>query len=229
MSARTSYRISLIAGLLVIALTVYSAIQPPVPVCGKLDKSYTPIIAFELVRSTPDLHAIFGAAPGACRTAIAARMDFINTIDSFPFIPLYGAFLFFFFLARRPSGLANLGAVLVVLACLADYVENYALFHLSAAPDTPGQWLTLLIWATETKWVGLGITNALGGLLLWNARNPLSYLALLPCLVGTAASLVSIMAPAKVGPALSNAIALGWLVFLIVAARESFRSSRAAA
>ena len=229
MSAKVSYRLSLFFGLVVIALTVYSAMQPAVPVCGDLARNYTPIIAFELVRSTADLHAIFGDAPGACRTAIATRMDFINTIDSFVFIPVYGAFLFFFFLARRPSALANLGAALVVVACLADYVENYALFHLSAAPDTPGQWLTLLIWATETKWVGLGIAGALGGLLIFNARNPLTYLALLLCLVGTAASLVSIVRPAMIGPYLSNAIALGWLVFLIVTAAGTARAIRAAA
>ncbi len=229
MSVRTSYRLSLLFGLLVIALTLYSAMQPPVPVCGGLAKNYTPIIAFELVRSTADLHAIFGAAPGACRTAIAGRMDFINTIDSVAFIPIYGAFLFFFFLARRPSALANLGAALVVAACLADYVENYALFHLSAAPDTPGRWLTLLIWATETKWVGLGIANALGGLLIFNARNPLTYFALLFCVVGTAASLISIVNAAAVGPYLSNAIALGWLVFLIEVAAGTVRSIRAAA
>jgi len=229
MSARTSYRVSLIAGLLVIALTVYSAMQPPVPVCGDLAKNYTPIIAFELVRSTADLHAIFGNAPGACRTAIAARMDFINTVDSIAFIPIYGAFLFFFFLAMRDSGLARLAAALTIIACAADYVENYALFHLSATPDEPGQWLTLLNWATETKWVGLGIVSALGGLLLFNARSPLSYIALLLCLIGTVASLVSVVHAAVVGPYLSNAIALGWLVFLIVAARESVRPIRAAA
>lgn len=229
MSAGTSYRLSFLFGLLVIALTLYSAMQPPVPVCGGLDKAYTPIIAFELARSAGDLHAIFGAEPGACRTAIAARMDFINTIDSIVFIPIYGAFLFFFFLARRPSRMASLGAALVVVACLADYVENYALFHLSAAPDAPGQWLALLLWATETKWVGLGIASALGGLLIFSVRNPLSYLALLLCLVGTAASLVSIASPAVIGPQLSNAIALGWLVFLIVAAAGTVRSIRAAA
>jgi hypothetical protein len=77
--------------------------------------------------------------------------------------------------------------------------------------------------------VGLGIASALGGLLIFNARNPLTYLALLLCLVGTAASLVSIVHPAMIGPYLSNAIALGWLVFLIVAALGSFRSNRAVA
>ncbi len=75
MSSKTAYRLSLFAGLLVLALTVFSLAGPSVPTCGGLAKNYAPIIAFELARSIADLHAIFGDAPSACRSAIAARMD----------------------------------------------------------------------------------------------------------------------------------------------------------
>src|SRR5215472_9178888 len=129
MSSRTSHRMSLALALIVLALTAYSVTQPPTPTCGGLPTAYPTIIAFELVRSVKDLHAIFGPSPGACRTAIAHQMDFINTVDSFPFIPAYGLFLVFFFLGRREknAGISTIAVVITVVACLADYVENYAL------------------------------------------------------------------------------------------------------
>ncbi len=113
--------------------------------------------------------------------------------------------------------------MLVIVACFADHAENHALFHLSATPDTPGVWLTWLMWATETKWVGLGIANAVGGVLLLRAYGLVGAIALLLCLVGAVVSLVSIVQPALIGPYLSNGIALGWLVFFVVDIRESFR------
>ena len=95
----TATRISLVAALLLLAIVVYNLFQPAMTICGDLDPGYQPIIAFELARSVPDLHAIFGDAPGACREALIARFAFINMADDFLFIPLYGIFLFFFFLA----------------------------------------------------------------------------------------------------------------------------------
>src|SRR5215469_10693424 len=169
MTSRTSHRISLAFALVVLALTVYSVTQPPTPTCGGLPTTYPTIIAFELVRNVSDLHAIFGLAPGACRTAIAHQMDYINTLDSFPFIPAYGLFLVFFFLGRREknSGVAMLAAGITVVACLADYVENFALFHLSPDPDH-ATCILLETAATETKWIGLGVAGALAVPLLWN-------------------------------------------------------------
>jgi hypothetical protein len=222
MSSRTSHRISLAFALIVLALTAYSVTQPAPPTCGSLPTSYPTIIAFELVRSVKDLHAIFGPAPSACRTAIAHQMDFINTVDSFPFIPAYGLFLVFFFLSRheKNSSIAKLAVAITVIACLADYVENYALFHLSPDPDH-AIWIPLLIAGTETKWIGLGIAAALAVPLLWNGW--LGGLAMLLCGVGLVASLLTIPASATVGPQLSNAIALGWLLFFAIDIRESFR------
>jgi hypothetical protein len=222
MSSRTLHRLSLFFALIVLALTALSITQPAPPVCGDLRPGYAPIIAFELARSVSDLHAIFGSAPGACRTAIAHQMDYINMIDSFVFIPVYGLFLMFFFLGRRDknSGIAILAATITVVACLADYVENYALFHLSPDPDH-ATWIPLLIAGTETKWAGLGIAGALAAPLLWNGW--LGWVAALLCGIGLAASLLSIPVSATVGPQLSNAIALGWLLFFAVDIRESLR------
>ena len=227
MSPKIAHRTSLFFGLVVLALAVVSSLQRSPPVCGNLRPGFAPIIAFELVHSVTDLHAIFGDAAGACRNAIAARMDAINWMDSFAFIPAYGAFLVFFFLGRTTKGrtLAYAAVAIVVIACLADYVENYALFHLSPNPDSP-VWIPLLIGATETKWIGLGVAAFAAVLLLdgW-----LAWAALVLCGVGLFASLLTIPAVAVVGPYLSNAIALGWILFLAVDVYESVRPSRGAA
>ena len=222
MSSRTSHRISLFFGFVVLALTAYSVTQPQPPTCGGLPASYPTIIAFELVRSVSDLHAIFGPAPSACRAAIAHQMDYINTLDSFPFIPAYGLFLVFFFLGRREKypGIAILAVTITVIACMADYVENFALFHLSPDPDH-ATWIPLLIGATETKWIGLGIAGALAVPLLWNGW--LGWVAAIVCAIGLVATLLTIPMSAAVGPQLSNTIAVGWLLFFAVDIRESLR------
>jgi hypothetical protein len=221
-SSRVAHRISLFFGLVILALTVFSVSQPAPAACGGLPRAYAPIIAFELARSVGDLHAIFGAAPGPCRSAIAHRVDATNTVDSWIFIPVYGLFLLFFFLGRRRKNapIANAAILLVFLACGTDYVENDALFHLSANPDSAA-WIPPLVWATETKWNSLGIAGFSAVPLLW--RTWLAWPALFLCGAGLIATLATIAASAVVGPYLSNAIALGWLVILVADFREAAR------
>lgn len=232
MNRRLFFILSLVAGLAVLGMSVLGAVGPVVPVCGNLPKSYTTIIAFELVRSLSDLHAIFGDAPGACRTAIAARMDYINTVDSYAFIPAYGAFLVFFLLGmrRRGPGLSTFAVALTLVACVADYAENFCLFHLSADPDNT-RFVAPLIAATETKWILLGVVGMLGGLLLVRRGGLVDWLFAAFCVIGLAATLATLVASAAIGPYLSNAVALGWIAFLIVDIRETVspRISRALA
>jgi len=221
MSSRTAHRISLVLGLLVLGIAIYGIGQPAPPTCGGLAKNYPPIIAFELVRSVADLHAIFGDAPGTCRVAIVRAMDSTNVMDSLLFIQAYGAFLIFFFLGRRVAAprLATAAILIVVLACVADHLENFALFHLSADPDR-STWISLLIPATETKWVGLGIAALLAIPMLQGLAR---WLAVIACGAGFLVTLATIPAPAIVGPYLSNAVALGWILFLAIDIRESLR------
>jgi hypothetical protein len=230
-SPRSAYRLSLVGAILVLAFVVSGANQKQAPVCGNLRANYTPIIAFELVRSVADLHAIFGDSAGACRSAIAQQMDAINRGDSAFFIPAYGAFLIFFFLGLRSRNrrLASIAIRITFLACAADYVENTCLFHLSVNPDVASGWLSLLMWATEVKWVGLGIVNAIGGYVLFSshAGGWLDRVAIVPCVLSAVAALISIPTPAVVGPYLSQAIGFGWIVLLLVDVRESFKPASA--
>ena len=100
MHPRAAFRISLAAGLLVLAVTLLSATQEPVRPCGNLPQNYAPIIAFELARSAADLQAIFGTQE-PCRSTVVERMDAINLVDVLVYIPAYGVFMAFFFLGMR--------------------------------------------------------------------------------------------------------------------------------
>jgi hypothetical protein len=101
-------------------------------------------------------------------------------------------------------------------------VENLALFRLSANPDSAAS-IPLLVGATETKWIGLGIAAMLAVPLLWDGW--LGWLATVLCGIALVATLATVPASAAVGPYLSNATALSWFLFLTVDFREAFRRS----
>ena len=109
MHPRAAFRISLAAGLLVLAVTLFSATQEPVRPCGNLPQNYAPIIAFELARSAADLEAIFGTQE-PCPPEVIERMDAINLVDVLVYIPAYGVFMAFFFLGMRARH-ASLGTL----------------------------------------------------------------------------------------------------------------------
>jgi hypothetical protein len=215
-TTKLATRISLIAALLLLAIVAYNLTEPAMTVCGDLNPNYQPIIAFELARSVPDLHAMFGDGPSACRTALTARFAFINTVDNYLFIPLYGIFLFFFFLGirNRDESRARLGAVIVLAACLADYVENTCLFGIAANPDVHGTALSLLPWATGVKWIGLAVAGAIGGYILARAGGWRWVIALL-CFAGLAIVAAAIADPHSYGYLASNGVTISWVIFLI--------------
>jgi len=210
----TATRISLAAALLLLAVVIYSALQPAMGVCGGLDPTYQPIIAFELARSVADLHAIFGAAPGTCREALTAQFAFLNTGDNLLFIPLYGVFLVFFFLGMRHTKLARAGALLVIAACLADYIENACLFRIAINPDVQSPALSLLPWATGVKWMGLAIAGAIGGIIL-SRRGGWRWIVAGLCFAGAVLVTLAIIAPHNFGRFASNGVTISWVVFLV--------------
>lgn len=210
----TATRISLAAALFLLAVVIYSALQPAMGVCGGLDPTYQPIIAFELARSVADLHAIFGAAPGTCREALTAQFAFLNTGDNLLFIPLYGVFLVFFFLGIRHTRLARAGAILVIAACLADYIENACLFRIAINPDVQSPALSLLPWATGVKWMGLAIAGAIGGIIL-SRRGGWRWIVAGLCFAGAVLVTLAIIAPHNFGRFASNGVTISWVVFLV--------------
>jgi hypothetical protein len=227
MSPTTAYRISLGGAIVVLLLALYG-FQPAPPVCGNLAADYATVIAEELARSVADLHAIFGSGPSACRTAIASHLDLITWIDSLAFIPAYGVFLLFFFvaLAPRDARLARAGFILSAAAVIADYAENLCLFHVTAAPDVAGLALAVLPWATGIKWLALGIAGVVGGRILMRS-GWLNYPAAVLCAVGLAGTVLAIADPHRFGKFASNAVTLSWIVFLIVDIRGALTSTEA--
>ncbi len=222
MTQTTAHRISLGGAVIVLLLTLYSLFQPPLVVCGDLAKDYAPVIAQELARSVGDLHAIFGDAPGACRTAIAARLNLVTWIDCLAFVPAYGVFLLFFFFAMAPRDdrSALFGFILSAVAVVADYVENVCLFQITASPDVAGFALAILPWATGIKWLALGLAGAVGGTILIQSGR-LNYPAAALCALGFLGTILAIANPHLFGKFASNAVVLSWLVFLIVDIRGS--------
>lgn len=226
-ATKAAYRISLAAALLLLAVVIYSALQPPMIVCGDLDPSYQPIIAFELARSVADLHAIFGDTTGVCRATLAEQFAFLNAGDNFLFIPLYGLFLFFFFLAVRPrdARLARIGAALTLAACLADYVENGCLSRIAANPDIHGGALSLLPWATGVKWMGLAIAGAAGGFILSRGGGGWRWMVRGLCIAGAVVVTAAIVDPHAFGRLASNGVTISWVVFLMADAVAVLRPS----
>jgi hypothetical protein len=230
MHPRAAFRISLAAGLLVLAVTLLSATQEPVRPCGNLPQNYAPIIAFELARSADDLDAIFGwRGPllGRCSVLVAERMDAINLVDVLVYIPAYGVFMAFFFLGMRSrnAALGTLGFRVAVVAALADFAENACLMSLTPAVDPTSAWFALLPWATGVKWLALGVAAAIAasiyvkstGARAWNA------VAALMCAAAFFSTVAAIAAPAKFGPIVGLGVGLSWLAYLITGSAAAFR------
>ena len=232
MHPRAAFRISFAAGLLVLAVTLLSATQAPVRPCGNLPQNYAPIIAFELARSAADLEAIFGTRD-PCRSEVVERMDAINLVDVLVYIPVYGAFMAFFFLGMRArhASLGTLGFRIAVIAALGDFAENACLMNLTPQLDATSTWFTLLPWATGIKWLGLGAAAAIAaaiyvksaGARLWNS------LAALLCAAAFLSTLAAIAVPAKFGPLVGLGVGLSWLAYLFTSGAASFRPVAGAA
>ena len=226
MTQTTAHRISLGGAAVVLLLTLWSLFQAAPTVCGGLAPSYSPVIAEELARSVADLQAIFGNAPSACRTAMAAHLNLITWIDCLVFVPAYGVFLLFFFFAMAPRDdrSAFIGFVLSAVAVVADYVENVCLFQITASPDVAGFALAILPWATGIKWLALGLAGAVGGTILIQSGR-MNYPAAALCGLTFLGSVLAIANPHLFGTFVSDAVALSWVVFLIVDIRQSLGSA----
>jgi hypothetical protein len=226
MHPRAAFRISLAAGLLVLAVTLLSATQEPVRPCGNLPQNYAPIIAFELARSADDLQAIFGVQE-PCRSAVVQRLDAINLVDVLVYIPSYGVFMAFFFLGMRSrhAALGTLGLRIALSAVLGDYAENLCLMSLTPAVDPSSIWFALLPWATGVKWLALGVAGAIAAAIYLQSKGARAFniVAALMCVAAFCSAAAAIAVPARFGPTVGLGIGLSWLAYLITTAAEAFR------
>ncbi len=232
MHARAAFRISLAAGLLVLAVTLMTATQEPVRPCGNLPHNYAPIIAFELARTAEDLQAIFGTH-GSCRAAVVERMDAINLVDVLVYIPAYGVFMAFFFLGMRArnAALGILGFRVALVAVLGDFAENACLMSLTPAVDPSSAWFALLPWATGVKWLGLGVAAAIAAAIYVKSAGARAWsiVAALLCAAAFLSTAAAIAVPTMFGPLVGPGVGLSWLAYLVTAAAAAFRPIASAA
>lgn len=229
MHPRAAFRISLAVGLLVLAVTLLSAMQEPVRPCGNLPQNYAPIIAFELARSAGDLEAIFGTGPAweSCRALMIETLDAINLVDVLVYIPAYGVFMAFLFLGLRSrnAALGTLGLRICVVAALGDFAENACLMSLTPELDPSSIWFALLPWATAVKWLGLGVAAAIAALIHVKSTGARAWniVAALMCAAAFLSTVAAIAAPARFGPFVGLGVGLSWLAYLITASGAAFR------
>jgi hypothetical protein len=200
----------LFAGLLVFAITLVLAPLNPTRSCGAA--AVPPMLGFELATSVADLQDVFGSE-GACRAAIASALRLENWID-FAYMVSYGAFLSFGLAALRArgaTGLLRLAIVAALVAPLADALENVCLLSMNV--DAPGGWLSLLMVASRTKFVLLGIVALALGIETWRKETALrrafaiAHFPVMPVL------LAGILSTAAL-PAVMPAVAASWLTLL---------------
>jgi hypothetical protein len=122
---------------------------------------FTPIIAFEFVRTADDVETIFGPADSPQRPEIVRAMDLGNRLD-YIYMVLYAAFLAVFsrtcarITGRKlfyiPMGLAG-------VALAADALENIQLLGITAnlASMDIGRYLARLHLMTWAKWGSLAL------------------------------------------------------------------------
>ena len=212
------HRLSVAAGVIVIALVMVSSVTSP-RTCGTLASHYPPIVAFELARSEDDLKAIFGDGRrrvARCRANAIAAMDTINHVDFALFMPAYGLFLGAAFLGLRRRGRrgADTGVALVGLGLVADVVENVCLLGLTPALDPTSTWLAVLPWATGVKWLALGGAGAVAAIALWHGQRGSRVSAAL-CMATPLATILAVADPHRFGALVTTGMAASWAILFI--------------
>ncbi len=170
---------------------------------------HTPIIAFELARTTGELAWLAGPEAAALREAMRAghRIDVV-----FPLA--YGALLALSCLAAR-GPLAAVAAGLAALAVPLDWLENLALGRITEALEVGGDGaagLVLLVPATWGKWGAIGGALFLLGLAIRHEEpRTAMVLVALACSVPIAA----VTGAPVAGEVMSLAVAVAFTVLVL--------------
>lgn len=220
------FRLAVIAAIAMLAIAPLMGISAPP--CNPLPMST--LTAFELVRTTEEVQRILGLPGDACRIALAPQLDHANFVDMFGYIPAYTAFYGFaaLGLGARDRLLGRITFGLAILCAVADVFENLGMFAVSAAPEAQTTWLTVLIVATNVKWVGLGLVTTLCGLMIgrrggwWWLLAPLGAVPL-------ATSLWAVMAPDAAGQYLIPGMTIASVMLLGVCIWRSVKREPRAA
>ncbi len=209
-------RLGALAGLLVLAFTCVWSIFPP-PTAERLGGRFggNAVVALELARTPRDVEVVIGSnPPSEEHRAIRERLDTLTRQD-FVYMAAYGALLICgFVLLERDRGVryARVGMALVVVAVIADALENRVLLAVTRADADVGGWLGQLMLFTYVKWLLLALAASLYSVSSLARDKGVSRVA---TVLGASAILVGILMipwPAAVSPLLVLSFTPPWLL-----------------
>ena len=148
------------AGLVLSVFAVLAALSFPASVGPLPAGLHTPVLAFELARSTSEVERMFGAPGSRERSTWVHAFDRGNTLD-FAVLVAYGALLSLYARALRQrtgSRLVRLTEWFAFVAPLADALENMRLLAITSllGGDYERE-LATLAWLTWIKWGALAL------------------------------------------------------------------------
>jgi hypothetical protein len=138
----------------IVLLSVFPSHSPSMP-----KGFFTPIIAFEFIESSEEVHQLFGEKNSQERQDMVRAMDRGNRLD-FIYMLLYSSFLFAFSIQCSREGgqkIFYLGAVISVIVLTGDFMENLQLLGLTSTlqgGSFDGELMALKIF-TWQKWGGI--------------------------------------------------------------------------
>ncbi len=224
MQPRTVWRWCAIAGGLAFLCSWGFGKIPGLVACG-LTGGLGPIIAFEFVRSTADVMALFGQEP--CRSTFAAAQTAGLLLDGFGFIPAYTTFLILATMAStgityRWPPFAMVAAAMLAFAGLLDEIEGALLYMI--LHDLPGSQgvIDALRWEVHAKFALLALGTLGIAATLISTRRAVAILA--GVIVGVGALKAGHgLAVAPAG--MMAGFAIAWVTILLCALSGSWQPS----
>ena len=145
----------LVFGMSLILLMVFPSTAPRLP-----DGFFTPVIAFEFVRTRVEVLQMFLQTNGAVRKDLVDAMNLGNRLD-YIYMVLYALFLMGFSVKCAQLSEKRMyytGAALSLMVLGADAMENMQLFAITAGLETGNlePFLGRLFIFTWIKWGGIG-------------------------------------------------------------------------
>jgi hypothetical protein len=218
--ARPLWLLAVLFGLGTFALAVWFTRHVPTASCtGPLPSGVTALGAYQLARTPADVEAVFGPPGDPCRATMVAALDRANTVDLFGFIPTYGAFLAFFFLAMMRAGggtAARAGLAALAAGLALDVLETVTQLRMTRELPGTGTALTALAIGSVGKFAALALAVLCAGVAMWIRGGTAGRAAGIVCLAGAAVGGIALAAPSARG-LLTLANAVAWLVILLYA------------
>ncbi len=181
-----------------------------------------PILAFEFVRSTADVAALFGDEP--CRSALMAAQKHGLLLDALGFIPAYTAFLTLAVIATaRGHPIRNLVIATLAIAGLCDQVEGVLLSRILSNLPGDSSLIDALWWPVHVKFALLAAgTAGIAILLLARLRLP-DAIAALGITIGACTAAAGLVDGPS--PVMMRGFTIAWVTILLCALVGSWRAS----